>query len=368
MLPNHHRRRSPDFVFKSLSYISCFLAFLLLFGLSFGCDKKQADNKDPAVTSQGDLPLSSKFGKLAITRQTSHHSPTAQAPSYELYYILDAELLDDGSLLVMYLGLGEGNQNVLVLFDENQKVKWQIENQFNFPHTIDHKNNWVLISDSDNHRLALYDLDSERWTMIDLSIIEANIWPNDADFTADGNILFSDINRGRVFKINRQGDVLWSRKVAHGTTVPAGSEIDELHDPDELPNGNIIYCLSTSNLVVEVDDDNKVVWSYGKDLWYPKTVQRLKNGNTLIGDKNGVIEVTPAGKIVWAHANPAGDGMNYVRLDDGNTLIAGPYVGLIAPDHSIIWELPMPPMPPVDPEQADGDSRFHKILREVGYL
>jgi arylsulfotransferase ASST len=94
------------------------------------------------------------------------------------------------------------------------------------------------------------------------------------------------------------------------------------HDPDILPNGDIILFDNYGNYegpagisrVMEFDPRTMgIVWQYAGDTNRPfdsflrSEQQRLANGNTLIVESNGgrIFEVTPAGDIVWEFVNPA---------------------------------------------------------------
>ncbi|MDN5871185.1 MAG: arylsulfotransferase family protein [Nitrococcus sp.] len=92
------------------------------------------------------------------------------------------------------------------------------------------------------------------------------------------------------------------------------------HDPDILPNGNILifdnlgdFGSRNASRVIEVDPaTGGIVWSYsgapGHKLfsYWRGVQQRLPNGNTLITESNGarLLEVTPGGDIVWEFINP----------------------------------------------------------------
>jgi acetyl esterase/lipase len=119
------------------------------------------------------------------------------------------------------------------------------------------------------------------------------------------------------------------------------------HDVQVLPNGHILFSLDSKKTVQEIDENRKVVWTYGltEGLEHPLAAQRLANGNTLIGDaKLGrVIEVTPAKQVVWKYESPDLANMrlrNAHRTDAGTTLIAVEAEGkLIEVDSAgkIIW-------------------------------
>ena len=92
------------------------------------------------------------------------------------------------------------------------------------------------------------------------------------------------------------------------------------HDPDVLPNGNVIMVDNRGALgkggqsrVIEVNPlTGALMWSYQGDEKHPfdtrfqSTVQRLPNGNTLITEWEGgrIIEVSKEGDIVWEYVIP----------------------------------------------------------------
>jgi hypothetical protein len=97
------------------------------------------------------------------------------------------------------------------------------------------------------------------------------------------------------------------------------------HDPDILPNGNIILFdnygefegpRGTSRIVEFNPRTTGIVWRYvGEpgnrfDSNIRSEQQRLANGNTLIVESNGgrILEVTPAGRTVWQFINPVRGG------------------------------------------------------------
>jgi Arylsulfotransferase (ASST) len=106
--------------------------------------------------------------------------------------------------------------------------------------------------------------------------------------------------------------------------VTRGSWLGQ-HDPDILPNGNILLFDNYGNFerpegrsrVIEFDPETmELVWQYAGTAEQPleslirASQQRLANGNTLITESSGgrILEVTPAGEIVWQFVNPARGG------------------------------------------------------------
>lgn len=87
------------------------------------------------------------------------------------------------------------------------------------------------------------------------------------------------------------------------------------HDASLLANGNVLVFDNRtgekSSRIVELDPVSKtIVWHYedGEGFYSRSrgTVQRLENGNTLIGESNRgrIFEVSPDGQIVWEYRTP----------------------------------------------------------------
>jgi len=120
-----------------------------------------------------------------------------------------------------------------------------------------------------------------------------------------------------------------------------------LNSAQKLPGGHHLLSFRNANLVVEVDENDEVVWSYGPlSIKHQHHVTRLDNGNTLIEDSCGmrVIEVSPSHEIVWEF----GSGLvstyqgTATRLLDGSTYITDTYrtVGfLVSAEGEVLWEV-----------------------------
>ncbi len=104
------------------------------------------------------------------------------------------------------------------------------------------------------------------------------------------------------------------------------------HDPDLLPNGNILIFDNLGHLgeggasrVIEFDPvTHKLEWTYAGTAAQPlesrtrSAQQRLANGNTLIteSDAGRIVEVTAEGEVVWEFINPErwGEGEAYTPV------------------------------------------------------
>lgn len=153
-------------------------------------------------------------------------------------------------------------------------------------------------------------------------------------------LLLSDHGmKGEIISMDwPSGKIYWSKKNGRG------------HDVQSLPNGHALFTIAPEKRVVELDEKQNEVWSYGVGLEHPLSAQRLANGNTLIGDARlgRVIEVSPDKKVVWKYEATSLANMrmrNSRRTDKGTTLIAEEAIAkIIEVDQAgkIIWQWQAP--------------------------
>jgi Arylsulfotransferase (ASST) len=141
-------------------------------------------------------------------------------------------------------------------------------------------------------------------------------------FGKAGQILLSFRELGAIGVLDLDSEQL--------TWASRGSWIGQ-HDPDILPNGNVLLFDNYANYhkpegrsrVIEYDPQTmEIVWSYAGSAEWPfeslirSSQQRLANGNTLITESSGgrIVEVTPAGDIVWQFVNPIRGGEGNGRI------------------------------------------------------
>ncbi len=164
--------------------------------------------------------------------------------------------------------------------------------------------------------------------------------PNGLAICPDANLLLSMKHMDCIVKINREtGDIIWTL----GGSNCKNNQFVFLDDPRNgfshqhhvrsLPNGNLlIFDNGTLHpkpesraIEYEIDEQSKtarLVWSYKNGQYTPAqgSVERLSNGNTLIGwgfaTHPFVSEVTPEGKVVLAINLP--EGQIVYRVYQGN--------------------------------------------------
>ncbi|HYV90144.1 MAG TPA: arylsulfotransferase family protein [Chitinophagales bacterium] len=154
---------------------------------------------------------------------------------------------------------------------------------------------------------------------------------NSLDFDANGNLVVSNRHLDQVNKIDpATGDFIWRLGGISNefTWVDEPEPFTYEHCVRVLDNGNLTvwdngnYHVPTHSMAKEyqLDEVNKVatlVWSYqpktysnGNAYWFAMgSVQRLSNGNTLIGggwdfssNQSNFFEVTPTDSVVWEMA------------------------------------------------------------------
>lgn len=127
-------------------------------------------------------------------------------------------------------------------------------------------------------------------------------------------------NGNRLVELDAEGKVTWEHP------VPSLCVIFQ-----RLPGGNILFAYGGNPTgVQEVDRDHKVVWNYVSKCPQVLSCERLRNGNTLVGEQGPcqAVEVSPAGEIVATTPLPTTEKpfhqqlRNIHRLPNGNLLAA----------------------------------------------
>ncbi len=156
-----------------------------------------------------------------------------------------------------------------------------------------------------------------------------------ADPLHTNTVEYIDAAKAVNFPFGKEGQVLLSFRETHsvGVVDPESGALEWLtrgpwigqHDPDILPNGNILMFDNFGNFgkpegrsrVIEFNPaTTEIVWQYAGTAEDPllsairSDQQRLANGNTMITESSGgrIVEVTPSGDVVWEFVNPVRGG------------------------------------------------------------
>ena len=181
---------------------------------------------------------------------------------------------------------------------------------------------------------------------------------------ADGTVMIAESGPGRIIEVNRDGKLLKEIKLKVNHPHPH----TDTRLARKLESGHYLVCHEGDGAVREYDGKSgAVVWDYevpmfgqeakgghGPEAFGNKcfAAVRLKNGHTLIATGNGhsILEVTPEKKIVWEIHQKDLPGITLAwvtcveRLPNGNTLIGNCHAGPenpqfieVTPEKKVVW-------------------------------
>ena len=179
----------------------------------------------------------------------------------------------------------------------------------------------------------------------------------------DGATMIVESGPARIIEVDKDGKIL--REVKLKVTHPRTHSDTRL--VRRIANRNYLVAHESDGFVREYDAKGAVVWEYEVPLFGKErkgghgpeafgnslfSAIRLPNGNTLIGGGNGhcVLEVTPAKEIVWTVEQNDLPGITLAwvtrveRLANGNTLIGNCHAGPeqpqfieVTPEKKVVW-------------------------------
>ena len=170
---------------------------------------------------------------------------------------------------------------------------------------------------------------------------------------ANGNVLITVCGQSKVIEVDKDGKVAKEIKFAKVSKF-AGNGHMELRDSVKTAEGTYLVAFLMEGIIREFDADAKVIRTIKTDFFKSKgvsSIQVLKNGNLLIGGGYGknAVEIDKDNKIVWSLEEKDIEGlkMGYVatarRLNNGNTLISlyhGSHAFFeVTRDKKIIWSI-----------------------------
>jgi hypothetical protein len=112
---------------------------------------------------------------------------------------------------------------------------------------------------------------------------------------ANNNTLISPRNFNCLVEVDSQGRV---------TRIIGEDYLVHPHDPEVLPNGNILVANHDKpHEILEIDPETQeIVWRFvilNRRAWPIRDADRLPNGNILITGSTHLIEITPEKELVW---------------------------------------------------------------------
>lgn len=166
---------------------------------------------------------------------------------------------------------------------------------------------------------------------------------------ANGNTLVAEQGPCRAVEVNPRGEVV---HVTPLTTSHADPHL-QVRNVHKLASGNVLAAHEGEGAVREVSPEGKVVWEY-TGVENAGDALRLPNGNTLIscGTQKRVLEVTPEGAIAWEFTAADAPDLNLTwissiqRLKNGNLLVGnflrgqegkGAHAFEVTRDKRVVW-------------------------------
>lgn len=202
---------------------------------------------------------------------------------------------------------------------------------------------------------GVYEIDRDGnivWSYLDSKI------SHDADRLPNGNTIFvfgsgDTISDPQVKEVNQQGQIVWTWYARDHFDMAPYNDINDdgwthTNAVTRLSNGNTWISLRNFNLVAEVDPEGAVIKTLGEDILIePHDPEILPNGNILASSHNRpqrAVEIdSNTGQVVWAYlwtdpdVAPLRDAD---RLPNGNTLITGSTKIIeVTPQGEIVWQL-----------------------------
>ncbi|MFM2220282.1 MAG: hypothetical protein RLZZ553_30 [Verrucomicrobiota bacterium] len=259
----------------------------------------------------------------------------------------------------------DDSKKILALVDAQGSVKWQ--------HPVGPIHGAQILANGN----VLFQVNWTRVVEVTMDEKKQVVWEYDAKKHApggksveihafqrleNGDTMIAESGTCRILEVSTKGEIRkqFPMKVNHPSTHSDTRQVVK------LPNGHYLAAHERDGMVREYDINGAVVWDYEVPLFDQKPlpghgveaygnalfgIQRLENGNTLIGCGNGhrVLEVTPKKEIVWKLEASDLPGIELAwicgvkRLPNGNTRFVNCHAG------------------PKNPQMVEVDSRKNII-------
>lgn len=318
-----------------------------------------------SCTSPTPAPPAEKMPSSAQLPRT-YDEKTKYGPSEAVYVPIDACLLKDKKLLVLY-GEAPGFKwmsNSLVKFSETGELEAEYDLGLSWAHSLSETpKGTFLITDHAHNRIVEVDENGNIVSELPPKGAESQDYDfNSGIMISNGNILASILGMNRfkgLAEFAPSGKMVWK----HETSA-------HCHDATLLENGHILFTATSENKVVEINRAGKTVWMFKhKKLVGPKNARRMKNGHTLITHSGGIWEVSRFGKIVRERTDITLC-YNFKVLPSGNILLTHPIEGVILmnPEFQTLKTLKYRGPKSFDDLRAIAPPESLKHLKSLGYL
>lgn len=213
--------------------------------------------------------------------------------------------------------------------------------------------NWTRVIEVtvDEKKQIVWEYDAKKQGSNDHRAVEIHAFQR----LENGDTMIAESGTCRIIEVSREGKI--TKEFPMKVNMPSAHS--DTRQVIKLPNGHYLAAHERDGFVREYDDKGTVVWEFEVPLFDRKPVpghgvegygnkvfgvQRLDNGNTLIGCGNGhrVLEVTPAKEIVWKLESEDLPGIQLAwvcgvkRLANGNTRFVNCHAG---PNHPQLIEV-----------------------------
>lgn len=269
--------------------------FMLPIALTSCSAEQQKNQKEPVMHSYlcSDVGAQRVF-KISATGEIEWEYPADQCT--------DAWLLKNGNVLMSFTGDKRGAREVT----PDKKVVWE------------------------------YTTKSEVWGCQRLD---------------NGNTLVAECTANRIIEVDSKGQIVKTVPIQSSENAHMG-----IRHARKLPNGNYLACFLDDKVVREYDSSGKLIREMKTpDLSF--SAVRLKNGNTVIGYRDGVIEVDPKDEVVWHLTQEDLPDVKLYwiccvqRLDNGNTVVGNWFIHKrhtdstpffeVTPEKKVVWQVDM---------------------------
>ena len=168
---------------------------------------------------------------------------------------------------------------------------------------------------------------------------------------ANGDTMIGEGSARRIIEVNRAGKIVKTVKIPSG-----GNQHMGMRHARKTASGTYLVALLADKAVREYDASGKMI----REIKVPNmaySMVRLKNGNTVIGYRDGVIEVDPKDKVVWhlTQKDVPDIKLHWIccvqRLPNGNTVVNNWFMHKrrkndvpffeITPDKKVVWRAKM---------------------------